>query len=268
MSMYGLPDFTVGGALRQTFDIVRHHAGTLLGLTIVLYALPMAAIGLATTLGVAPNADAFRAAAAAHRPMPDLTLFISFAAVTFLIQIGGTILVVAAAVRVSYQGLYGRPASFGDGAGTSLRLLPANFVVIVVSTLGIMLGSLLFVVPGVMLACRWTAAVPALVVERTGVLGSLGRSRDLTRNHRWSILGFLLVIALINGGIFAVVGLGGGALARTVGGVAGSAVGALVGLLVNTFVAALNGASVTAMYFELRRVGDGVLSAETVEAFA
>ena len=63
------------------------------------------------------------------------------------------------------------------------------------------------------LAVMWSVAVPAAVVERTGVIESLSRSVALTRERRWRVFGAVLVAGVITvvvgavvGGIFGVIG--------------------------------------------------------------
>jgi hypothetical protein len=51
------------------------------------------------------------------------------------------------------------------------------------------LGLLLCLAPGIWLWGIWAVAVPALVVENTSVLGSLGRSRDLVSGTFWRVWG-------------------------------------------------------------------------------
>ena len=40
-------------------------------------------------------------------------------------------------------------------------------------------------------------ALPALVIERTGVFGALGRSRALVRGRFWAVLGLLVLAFLV-----------------------------------------------------------------------
>jgi hypothetical protein len=59
---------------------------------------------------------------------------------------------------------------------------------------------LLLVVPGIILMVMFWVYVPAIVVENAGIMECFGRSRALTRGHRWGIFGmFVLLIALIFG---------------------------------------------------------------------
>ena len=95
--------------------------------------------------------------------------------------------------------------------GTTTPPLGRAFGMSFVSGLGILLGIILFIVPGVMLFVRWAVALPAMLREDLGIGASLERSRDLTLGHRWKILAlvlllwvpFLLVMLLLGGLISA-----------------------------------------------------------------
>ncbi|GAA4662189.1 hypothetical protein [Kineococcus glutinatus] len=66
----------------------------------------------------------------------------------------------------------------------------AGVAVLVVSTLAaIAVGAWLYV--------RWSLAAPALLLERAGVLGSMGRSWRLVRGSTWRVLGITLLTWLI-----------------------------------------------------------------------
>ena len=70
------------------------------------------------------------------------------------------------------------------------------------------LAFLLGIIPGVMIYLMWVVAVPACVVERLGPFRSLGRSRALTKSHRWKIFGqqlMLLIVGLVLGLLIGVV---------------------------------------------------------------
>jgi hypothetical protein len=105
----------------------------------------------------------------------------------------------AALVQATVRSLNGQSVSIGDAFMTALRVVIPLIALGIVSTIGIAVGFVLLVFPGLMLACAWVVCVPALVVERAGILGSLSRSAELTRGHRWAILGLfvLYIIALI-----------------------------------------------------------------------
>jgi hypothetical protein len=63
----------------------------------------------------------------------------------------------------------------------------------ILSTLGIGLGALLLIVPGLFLWVRWTAAYAFLAAEGSGVIESLAQSFEVTRGNFWPILGALVI---------------------------------------------------------------------------
>lgn len=92
------------------------------------------------------------------------------------------------------------PGADQDLAGLWRGILPVLARLIWVTLLtGIMIaiGLLLFIVPGLILITIWSVAAEAVVVERTTVLGSLRRSRELVRGNGWRVFLFLLVLALL-----------------------------------------------------------------------
>ena len=40
-------------------------------------------------------------------------------------------------------------------------------------------------------------AIPAAVIEKPGVIGSLSRSADLTKGYRWQIFGIIVIVTVI-----------------------------------------------------------------------
>jgi hypothetical protein len=58
----------------------------------------------------------------------------------------------------------------------------------ILTTLGIVCGLVLPVVPGIILAVRWSIAVPVLLGEETGVIESLRRSWAETKGRFWPTL--------------------------------------------------------------------------------
>lgn len=86
------------------------------------------------------------------------------------------------------------------GQGELLRAVtPALGALIAISILagiGEGIGFLLFVVPGLVLLTMWSVVVPVEVLERRGVLGSFGRSRQLVRGNGWGVFGVLVIVYL------------------------------------------------------------------------
>jgi len=140
------------------------------------------------------------------------------------------------------------------------------------------LGFLLLFVPGVIVFLMFYVAGAACVVEKTGVFDSLRRSRELTKDYRWRILGVVFVFMLVALAILipfavvaaAVIGLAGGVKA-----VAGAK--ALVGLpfvilSVNEFVFSaitytFGAVVVGVIYHDLRVAKEGVNVGRLTEVF-
>lgn len=75
--------------------------------------------------------------------------------------------------------------------------LVSFFLVSLVVGILTFLGMILFIVPGIMIALALGLAPLAMIFEGKDVGESLQRSRDLTRNNRWRLLGLYLLSALL-----------------------------------------------------------------------
>lgn len=89
------------------------------------------------------------------------------------------------------------PVSLSECLSTGLRKFFPGLGLMILWFLGVGIGWVLLIVPGLMLLTMWSAAFPALVGEDCGVIESFGRSRALTKGSRWAIFGTLLVALLI-----------------------------------------------------------------------
>lgn len=91
----------------------------------------------------------------------------------------------------------GQPVTLADCAsGGAASMLPALGLIILWG-LGVGAGMMFIFVPGVILICTWSAALPALINEHTGVIESFGRSRELTRGSRLMIFVTLLAMVVL-----------------------------------------------------------------------
>lgn len=113
----------------------------------------------------------------------------------------------AALVYGALQELRGQHAGVGECIGRGLSLMFPVLGVAIVSGIGVGLGLLALIIPGVILGIMWWVAVPAAVVERPGVFGALGRSAELTKGYRWRIFGLLVLIVIIQFLLAMVLGL-------------------------------------------------------------
>jgi hypothetical protein len=65
--------------------------------------------------------------------------------------------------------------------------------------LGIAMGLLLLVIPGLVLLTIWAVIAPVIVVERRRAVESFGRSRELVRGHGWTVFGIVVITGLLSG---------------------------------------------------------------------
>jgi hypothetical protein len=78
--------------------------------------------------------------------------------------------------------------------GTAQGQFGAVLRVWLLSGIGIVLGFLLLVVPGVFLWIRWFAGVPVAIARGEGAMPALRDSWDMTRGSEWAILAVSAVI--------------------------------------------------------------------------
>jgi hypothetical protein len=106
----------------------------------------------------------------------------------------------------------------------------------ILAGIGITIGFVLLIVPGLFLLTIWAVVAPSIVVEDRGVTEAFGRSRELVRGNGWSVFGVILLaflivfaVSLVAGLIGASLGDGGRVALQTVANVLTAPVAALVG---------------------------------------
>jgi hypothetical protein len=77
----------------------------------------------------------------------------------------------------------------------------------ILAGLGIVLGLILLIVPGLVLLTWWILIVPAIVLEGKSAGESFGRSRELVRGYGWNVFGVIILTLLIYIGISIVLRL-------------------------------------------------------------
>ena len=96
------------------------------------------------------------------------------------------------------QGIRGRPVSALESLRVVLPHVGPVIALAVMNGLALMVGCLLLVVPGVILATILFAAIPACVAERLGPLESWHRSAELTKGHRWRVFWLIVLLFVIS----------------------------------------------------------------------
>jgi len=165
----------------------------------------------------------------------------------------------------------GHRASLGECLSVALRRALPVFVVSILFGILVVLGLIVLIVPGIMMAVMWSVVVPITVEERTGILGAFSRSQELTRGARWTIFGLFLLIFLIGMGI----GLVGVLVATVTLGfsyenptISSSLPAIIMNAIVLTLASAFSSALITSLFVELREWKDGPEDSKLSDIFA
>ncbi len=174
--------------------------------------------------------------------------------------VGGIILgLLAAAIRLAGQALFTgfvvelvkdvrdgrRDQTVGDlFSAASPFILPLIGFGILFG-IGVAIGFILIVIPGLILLTFWSVGAPAIVVEGVGPIDAFGRSWRLVRGQAWPVFGALLliwVIVLVVWFVFA-------AIANPIGN--GEVSTWIASIVSTTLTAPIFAIAVTVIYFDL-----------------
>lgn len=92
----------------------------------------------------------------------------------------------------------GHRVSWGATLSAATPRIGAVIVASLVVAVIVAVCTLLLVIPGLIAATILWVVIPVVVVERMGPFQSLSRSAALTKGNRWSIFGVIVVLAIIN----------------------------------------------------------------------
>jgi hypothetical protein len=114
----------------------------------------------------------------------------------------------------------------------------------IVAGLGVVIGFVLLIVPGLILITIWSVAAPVMVLERPGVFDALSRSRELVRGNGWQVFGVIFVLDVLVVILGAGIELGASS--------AGSGAGIVARVIVGVLAGPLSALAAAVLYFELR----------------
>ena len=115
----------------------------------------------------------------------------------------------------------------------------------VLAALGIAVGLVLLIVPGLFLMTIWAVIIPVIVLENTSAGESFSRSRELVRGNGWGVFGVIVLVILLLIGFEILLGL---ALTPLVDWLQGFLANIVSGTLTAPFIAVV----LTLLYFRLR----------------
>jgi hypothetical protein len=117
--------------------------------------------------------------------------------------------------------------------------------VALIAGVGIFLGFLLAVIPGLILATVWSLVAPIVVIEHPGTLRALGRSRELVRGRGRKVFGVLLATSFLTSAVASGIALALGLL--------GPSVGVVARVVLVIVTAPLGAITAAVLYFEVQR---------------
>ncbi len=249
--------FEIGRVFNTTFGVITRNIGLCIGLSLLFSGLP----SLLIRLWSQPQIGAMLHHDPGSRADPGAALSNSYIGVVAgVVSFICALLLQAAFVRATIEDLNGKRVSFGDCVQIAIRFLLPTLAIGILVTIGLTIGFMLLIVPGVILALGWSMSVPVLIQERLGVFGSMSRSWALTKGSRWSLFGLFLILfiiaMIIQWGMLLILVLFGGIIAE---------IGAA---LVQTVVSMVLSIAAAASYVELRQVKEGTGIAELAEIFS
>ena len=160
-----------GAIISRALHIYRDQALTLLGAALVIFAIQFLLLLL----------------------LPKLPFIAGAAAFVLSVFYGG---MVVNLVRDVQDGR--RDHSTGELFGSVTPVLLPLVGLAIVAGIGIAIGFVLIIIPGLILLTIWSVAAPVMVIEHPGVFAALGRSRDLVRGYGWPVFGAIVLAALID----------------------------------------------------------------------
>ncbi|HEY1853615.1 MAG TPA: hypothetical protein VGG40_03430 [Solirubrobacterales bacterium] len=163
----------VGEVLSEVFAIYRENAGVLIPLAFWLFLV------VAIVQGIATNSVFLTLLAAI------LNLVASFLYEGMVVSL----------VRDVQDGR--RDLSIGELYRQVTPVLGTLIGASILYAIGVGIGFILLIVPGLFLLTIWAVIAPAVVIENRGVIESFGRSRELVKGYGWPTFGVIIIAALI-----------------------------------------------------------------------
>ncbi len=213
----------VGGVIRRVFDIYVDQASVLMPAAAAVFVFT----GIISALLVA-----------ASPALALVAVIISLVAITVFT---GMVVELVADIQDGR-----RDASAGQLLRAVTPVLGQLILVGIVADIGIVIGFILIIVPGLILITIWSVVAPVVVLEHPGVFAALRRSRELVRGNGWQVFGVILLLYIVVGVVAFII--------EGVAASAGSGVGIVVRVIVGVLTAPLAALAASVLYFELRGV--------------
>ncbi len=215
-------ELTVGGVIGQALEHYRAHAGVLLGVAVVIFLIS------GIVQGVLNDTDSW-----------VLALLASIVSLVAWTLYTGFVVSLVADVRDGK-----RDFTVGELLSSASHAIVPLILNGILLAIGIAIGFVLLIIPGLYLLTIWAVVAPAIVAERRGPIEAFGRSYELVKGHGWTVFGAIVVAFLILvafGILFAAIG---GAIAGLVGAI-------VLGVIANVLAAPFAALVASVLFFDL-----------------
>jgi hypothetical protein len=211
----------VGAVVRRTFEIYVDQASVLMPAAAVVFVIS----GILTALLIAAS--------------PALGI------IGFIISLVASTLFTGMVVELVADVQDGkRDATPGQLLRAATPVIGNLILVGIVAGIGIVIGFILIIVPGLILITIWSVAAPVVVLERPGGLRALGRSRELVKGNGWNVFAVILLLVILVGVVTIVL--------EAVAAAAGAGAGIVVRVIVGILTAPISSLAQAVLYFQLR----------------
>jgi len=159
-------DLKIGKIIDKTFGVIEHTA-----VPVVIFLLAVGAMNMATTYFSLESS-------VTQQGLLGLAKFVATIVTAYVLL----------DVMLGKTGLRSR-----DKADVFLAYCGLS----ILYTLGVMLGFIALIIPGILIMARWSISQPMVVAQGDGVMKALGQSWELTRGHEFSILLAMLALLVV-----------------------------------------------------------------------
>jgi len=195
--------------------------------------------------------------------LPAALIVFAISAVAYLVLTGGLAIIAAVislVLATLYQGMVvqlvrdvqdgRRDNSMGELFRSVGPVLMPLIAVSILAGIGIGIGFILIIIPGLFLLTFWSVVAPVTVVEHPGVFAAFRRSWELVKGHGWPVFGTIVIVFLLV--------IGASIVAAILGAVLGDVGSAILSWLFSALTQPVAALTASVLYFTLLELrGEG-----------
>src|SRR5919197_5281567 len=172
---------TVGGVLGDAWNLYKRFVGRFFVTALVVFAV----LDLLSALADQAASDGW-------------TSGLFWGLVAAIVSIVGYFWVQAALVETVHDVRDGRAdRTIGETYRAVQPQLPSAVIAGILAAIGITIGFILLIVPGLFLLTIWSMLIPVIVLERRSTGEAFTRSREVVSGHGWSVFGLVIITFLL-----------------------------------------------------------------------